>query len=126
HYAIIPAGGTRADFFMLGLRPGVDTLVARPLDSSYETAFSKIEVAESAASLQLQVISSDPIVLRATDLNDLPYPNIVVKAAVTKGNLESNIGIADADGLIRFRWTDAGGVFTAAIVNGGPGVKIAR
>jgi len=126
HYAIVPAGGTRADFFMLGLRPGVDTLVARPIDGSYETAVSKIEVAESAASLQLKVVSSDPIVLRAADINDLPYPNIVVKASVTKGGLDSNIGIADANGLIRFRWTDAGGVFTAAIVNGGPSVKITQ
>jgi hypothetical protein len=124
HYAIIPAGGTRADFFMLGLRPGVETLVARPVDSSYETAVSKIEVAESAASLQLKVISSDPIVLRANDINDLPYPNTVVKAAVTQGSLESNIGIADADGLIRFSWTDPGGEFTASIVNGGSAVKI--
>jgi hypothetical protein len=126
HYAIIPAGGTRADFFMLGLRPGVDTLVARPLDSSYETAVSKVEVAERAASLQLKVVSTDPIVLRATDINDLPYPNVVVKAAVTKGSLDSNIGIADASGLIRFRWTDPGGEFMAAIVNGGLAVKITR
>jgi len=126
HYAIIPAGGTRADFFMLGLRPGVDTLVARPLDSSYETAVSKIEVADGAASLQLKVISSDPIVLRATDVNDLPYPNVVVRASVTKGSLESNIGIADADGLVHFRWTDPAGVFTAAIVNGGPVILVGR
>jgi len=123
-YAIIPAGGMHADFFMLGLRPGVDTLVARPLDSSYETAVSKIQVADSAGSLQLKIISSDPIVLRATDVDDLPYPNIVVKASVTKGSLDSNIGIADANGLVRFQWTDRGGVFTAAIVNGGPAVKI--
>jgi hypothetical protein len=126
HYAIIPAGGMRADFFMLGLRPGLDTLVARPLDSSYETAVSKIEVVKRAASLQLKVISSDPIVLRATDINDLPYPNVVVKASVTNGSLDSNIGIADASGLIRFHWTDAGGVFNAGIVNGGPAVKITR
>jgi hypothetical protein len=124
HYAIIPAGGMRADFFMLGLRPGVDTLLARPLDSSYETAVSKIKVADGAASLQLKVVSSDPIVLRVTDVNDLPYPNTVVKASVTKGSLDSNIGIADANGLIRFRWTDPGGEFTAAIVNGGPAVQI--
>src|SRR5216684_3454582 len=125
HYAIIPAGETRADFFMLGLRPGVDTLVARPVDTSYETAVSKIEVAESAGSLQLRVISTDPIVLRATDINDLPYPNIVVKASVTTGSLESNIGIADANGLVHFRWIDSdGGVFTGAIVNGGPAVRI--
>jgi hypothetical protein len=123
-YAIIPAGGTRADFFMLGLRPGVDTLVVRAVDSSYETAVSKINVADGAGSLVLKVISSDPIVLRATDINDLPYPNIVVKAAVTKGHLESEIGIADADGLVRFRWIDPGGDFTGAIVNGGPAVKI--
>ncbi len=125
-YTIIPAGETRGDFFMLGLRPGVDTLAARPLDSGYETAISKIQVAESAAGLQLKIISSDPIVLRATDINDLPYPNIVVKASVTKGSLESNIGIADANGLIRFRWVDPGGVFTAAIVNGGPAVEIRK
>jgi hypothetical protein len=123
-YAIIPAGGMRADFFMRGLRPGVDTLVARPLDSSYETAVSKIEVADGAASLQLKVVSSDPIVLRATDINDLPYPNIVVKASVTKGGLDSNIGIADAEGLVRFRWINPGGEFIAAIVNGGPTVQI--
>ncbi len=127
HYAIIPAGGTRADFFMLGLRPGVDTLVARPLDSGFETGVSKIQVVDGAARLLLKVISSDPIVLRATDINDLPYPNIVVKAAVTKGSLESNIGIADRDGLVRFLWRDPGdGVFTAAIVGGGPEVTVGQ
>src|SRR5205807_5935937 len=97
---------------------------ARPVDTSYETAVSKIEVAESAGSLQLRVISIDPIVLRATDINDLPYPNIVVKASVTMGSLESNIGIADANGLVHFRWIDPGGIFSAAIVNGGPAVRI--
>src|SRR5262249_8683881 len=66
----IPAGGTQAYFFMLGLRPGVDTISAMTRDANYETAFSRIEVAESVASLQLQVVSRDPIILRVTDINN--------------------------------------------------------
>src|SRR5260370_29938846 len=62
----IPAGGKQAYFFMMGLRPGVHTITAAPRDANYEKAFSKIQLADSVASLRLQVGSDDPILLPVT------------------------------------------------------------
>lgn len=122
----IPAGGTQAYFFMMGLRPGVDTITAAPRDANYEKAFSKIQVADSVASLRLQVVSDDPILLRVTDINALPYPNITVKASVSSGALDSTTAFSDADGLVRFRWTagNAAAAVLTARINGGPAVEI--
>jgi hypothetical protein len=129
-YAIVPAGAWRATFFMMGLRPGVDTVTALPIDTNYETAFAKIQVIDGPDKLQLQVVSgNDPsaIVLRVTDINNLPYPNIVVHASVSSGSLDSAVAFADANGTIRFRWlpgNGGNGELTASI-NGGPTVTVA-
>jgi hypothetical protein len=129
-YAIIPAGASRANFFMMGLRPGVETITARAVDANYETAFAKIQVADGPDKLQLQIVSgNDPgaIVLRVTDINNLPYPNIVVHASVNIGTLDSAVAFADANGAVRFRWlpgNSANGELTASI-NGGPSVSVA-
>jgi hypothetical protein len=122
-YAIIPAGGTRASFFMMGLNPGVATLTARPVDSSYETAFARIQVADGPSTLQVRVVSNtaSEVVLRVTDRNDLAYPNTVVKAS--GATLASTVAISDADALVRFSWSGPAAEFTVS-VNGGPAIRI--
>jgi hypothetical protein len=129
-YAIVPAGASTATFFMMGLRPGVDTITARPVDTNYETAFARIQVVDGADKLQLQVVSgNDPsaIVLRVTDINNLPYPNIVVHATVSSGTLDSAVAFADTNGTVRFRWApgDGGNGELSASINGGPSVTVA-
>ena len=122
----IPAGATQAYFFMMGLRPGVDTITATARDANYETAFSKIAVADSLAGVRLQIVSTNPIAMRVTDINDLPYPNMLVKAEVNSGALDSATAISDADGVVRFSWTpgnETTALFSAGIT-GGPSVQI--
>jgi hypothetical protein len=125
-YVTIAAGSSEATFYMLGLRSGVDTVTARPVDTNYETAFAKIQIAGSPAGLQLELASNgQPIVLHVTDANNLPYRNIVVRASVTSGTLDSGFAISDAQGMLRFRWTpgaSATAEFTAAI-SAGPSLR---
>jgi hypothetical protein len=128
-YAIIPAGVSRASFFMMGLSPGVATLTARPVDSSYETAFARIQVADGPSHLQVRLVSLDSkaVVLRVTDVNDVPYPNTVLKASVSAGSLDSNVAISDATGTVRFPWTPGSGTAPVLMVsiNGGPPIQVA-
>ncbi|HYL76927.1 MAG TPA: hypothetical protein VEU96_22110 [Bryobacteraceae bacterium] len=128
-YAIIPAGATQASFFMMGLLPGVATITARPVDSSYETAFARVQVADGPASLQARVVSNGPraLVLRVTDVNNLAYPSVVVRVTRTNGILDSNVAISDAAGMVRFLWTGASGPASELVVsmNDGPPVQVA-
>ncbi|HEV2690909.1 MAG TPA: hypothetical protein VGV35_20275, partial [Bryobacteraceae bacterium] len=103
-YAIIPAGASRASFFMMGLSPGIATLTARPVDSSYETAFARAQVVDGPAALRVRLISNGPraVVLRVTDINDLPYPNVVVRAS--GDNLDTTAAISDSSGTARLLW----------------------
>ena len=54
----IPAGAKTATFTVSGLKPGVEELTAAPADSSYETAFARIQVA-GATQLNLRTVSGD-------------------------------------------------------------------
>lgn len=125
-YATIPAGAARATFFMMGLLPGVATITARPVDSSYETAFARIQVAD-ASSLQARVVSNGPraLVLRVTDANNLAYPSVVVRVTETNGALDSPVAITDATGTVRFQWTAASGPATTlqVSINGAPPLR---
>ena len=117
-YATIPAGATRANFFMMGLLPGVAGMIARPVDSRYETAIARIQVAD-ASSLRAQVVSNGPraLVLRVTDGNNLAYPSVVVRVTSTNGTLDSPVEISDATGTVRFLWTEATGPATTLLVS---------
>jgi uncharacterized protein (TIGR03437 family) len=116
----IPAGETRAAFTISGLRAGVEELVATPGDARYETAFSRLQVAPSLAAVKLVVVSGDkqlasagvplpaPVVLRAADDNDLPYPGLRVQASVSAGGTVSPaFATTDESGTVSFRWTPA-------------------
>jgi uncharacterized protein (TIGR03437 family) len=131
----IPAGAVRADFTISGARGGVDELMATPADSRYETAYSRVQVASSVAELKLVLVSGGkqvatpgiplpaPIVLRATDVNDLPYPGLPVQASVTAGGvLRPASATTDENGMVRFLWTPGPGPLNqlAATLEGAP------
>lgn len=120
-YAIIPAGESRTSFFMMGLNPGVATLTARPVDSSYETAFARVQVADGPAALQVRLVSNTAgeIILKVTDGNDLPYPNTAVK--VMGDGMP--VAISDVNGLVRFSLSGASTEVTVS-ANGGPAIRI--
>jgi uncharacterized protein (TIGR03437 family) len=135
----IPAGASEASFDIGGITPGVVELTARPRDSSYETANARIQILGSNAALQLSVVSGDnqgaapgtplaePIVLRVTDVNRLPYPGVRVAASVSNGSLDAPAAITDQDGNATFRWTPgAGGPYElSASIDGVPTAAVA-
>ena len=133
----IPAGATQASFAIAGVRPGVDTLTAEPANAAlYETAFAKINVAASPAQMHLSVLDGDrqvatpgqvlpdAVAVRVSDINDLPYPGVTVKAAVSSGgSLDTGAALTDENGVARFRWTPGPGPLndlTASFDGGSP------
>jgi uncharacterized protein (TIGR03437 family) len=116
----IAAGATSASFTVSGVKPGVEELLAAPADSSYETAFARVQVA-AAAQLTLRTVSGDnqvptsagplpaPIVVRLTDANGLPYPGASIKAAAAGGSVNPTTAITDAAGQASFQWTPGPG-----------------
>jgi uncharacterized protein (TIGR03437 family) len=113
----IPAGASSASFSLKGTRAGVVELSARPADSTYETAYARIQVLGSTASLKLAIVSGDnqpvtagtplpnPVVVQLTDINQLPYPGVRVAATVSTGSLDSAAVMTDESGMAAFRWT---------------------
>ncbi len=136
----IAAGATQASFPIAGVRPGVDTLTAQPADAAlYETAFAKVNVAAGPGQLRLTVAGGDrqtvtpgqalpqPVALRVSDLNDLPYPGVTVKATVSSGgSLDAGAAITDRTGTARFRWTPGPGPLNdlTASLDGGPAATV--
>jgi len=103
-YAIVPAGASQISFFIIGLSAGVATLTARPVDSTYEAAFARIQVLNDPSPLRIGVVSNGPraVTLRVIDINDLPYPNLVVKAS--GDNLDTTTALSDGNGTVRLLW----------------------
>jgi uncharacterized protein (TIGR03437 family) len=116
----IAAGATSAAFTVSGIKAGVEELLATPADSSYETAFARVQVA-GAAQLTLRAVSGDnqvptsagalpaPIVVGLTDANGLPYPGARIKAAAAGGSVTPATATADASGQASFQWTPGTG-----------------
>jgi uncharacterized protein (TIGR03437 family) len=114
----IPAGATAVTFSVRGLRTGVEDLTAAP-PAPYETAAARIQVAGAADSiLKLVAVSGDrqttpgsgplaePIVVRLTDANNLPYAGATIAATASPGgSVESAEVVTDAGGRAAFRWT---------------------
>ncbi len=112
----IPVGATEASFQFTGLREGVDELVAEASDARYELVSSRIQVA-APATLKLSVDSGNnqpafsgtelpqPVSIRVTDVNALPYPGVPVQATVTTGgSLIAASSVTDEAGVVQFRW----------------------
>jgi len=112
----IPAGATETSFQITGLREGVDDLVAEASDAQYESVNSRIQVA-AAGALKVVVDSGNnqtavsgvelaqPVSIRVTDINALPYPGVSVQASVSAGgSLVAASAITDESGVAQFRW----------------------
>ncbi|MBZ5586453.1 MAG: hypothetical protein LAQ30_30555, partial [Acidobacteriia bacterium] len=116
---IIPAGAATASFSVTGLNSGVEELAAVPSGASYETAFARVQVRTADASaLTLEAVSGDhqltssagplpdPIVVRLTDANHLPYAGAPIAAVPTAGgNVTPQTAVTDALGQASFRWS---------------------
>ncbi len=117
---IIPAGSTSASVVMTGMRAGVDEITANIPGDGYQTAHSKVQVLASPSQLRLVVVSGDkqsvvpddplpePIVIRVTDTNNLPYPSVRVKATPSAGGTAiPEEAVTDAAGKVSFDWIPA-------------------
>ncbi len=136
----IASGATSASFAVTGVREGVDEISAVPGDSSYETAYAKVQVARPAF-LTLSVVSGDgqvssgttplarPVVVRVSDINNLPYPGVrLVAAPSAGGSVASPHAVTDANGQAGFTWTTGttGSARLQIVVDGGTGGPIAE
>jgi uncharacterized protein (TIGR03437 family) len=111
----IAAGSASASFTVSGIKAGVEELLATPADSSYETAFARVQVA-APSQLTLRAVSGDnqvpsptgalpaPVVVRLTDANGLPYPGALIQAAAAGGSVTPTTATADASGQASFQW----------------------
>ena len=112
----IPAGTKSVTFTVTGVRPGVEEVTAVPSDSSYETAYARVQVSAPSALLLVTVSGDrqtasaagplpDPIVVRLADANRLPYPGIRLRAMPSgDGTVDTPTAVTDASGQARFRW----------------------
>jgi uncharacterized protein (TIGR03437 family) len=117
----IAAGTTTATFAFTGVKTGVEEVqAAPPADLNYETAYARLQVADAAlvklvgVSGDRQIANSagplpDPIVVRVTDVNNLPYPGARISAADSGGgSVQPAAAVADAQGQATFRWAIGG------------------
>ena len=103
---IIPAGAVTASFTIRGVRAGVEELTAEPSDGGYETAHARIQVLNGAAGVQIVAEPSQgAVVARVTDINNLPYPGVVVRAASVDGIATAT---TDSSGRATFAWNGEG------------------
>ena len=117
----IPAGAASVAFDITGTRRGVEEISVEAADTAYEVVAAKIQVSDGNE-LKLRVLSGDrqplvtgmtlpdPVVVKVTDENGLPYSGITVKATVTGGGaLATSAVVSDSAGLASFRWTTGPG-----------------
>jgi uncharacterized protein (TIGR03437 family) len=134
----IPAGATTASFSLTGLKSGVEEVTAVPGDPAYETAFARVQVAGPAL-LKLEALSGDrqvvtasgplpdPVVVRITDANGLPYPGARLKATPSAGgSVSPPSAVTDALGQAPFYWTPGPGAANQLqfSVESAPGVTL--
>ena len=103
----ITAGATSASFTFTGAAAGVEELRATPADTSYETAFARVQVA-SAAQLTLRAMKGatpGSVVAHLTDANGLVYAGARIAAGATSGTVAPAVAITDAAGDAQFQWT---------------------
>ena len=118
----IPLGSTQVRFELKGLRAGVEDLLVEPADTRYETVHARIRVAASAQGLRLAVISGDkqiaipgqplpqPLVVRVTDENYVPYPGVRISAAASgSGTVTPAEAVSDEHGQAAFQWRPGDG-----------------
>jgi uncharacterized protein (TIGR03437 family) len=108
----IGAGSTSAPFQITGAAPGVDDLVGRPDDPQFMTAWGRIRVTDRQSALRLSAVhdSAPQLTLRVTDIGDLPYAGVSVRATASGGGTVSpQQAVSDVDGLVNFDWNAGAG-----------------
>lgn len=134
---MIRAGESSTSFLVRGLRAGVGELQASIPGGVFEEAVARIQVLASPADLRLLVVSGDrqsaspgvplrePVVVRLTDANELPYAGIRLNVAIEGGgSVEPAEPVTDETGLARFVWTPGQGrnLLRITVAGGAPGV----
>ena len=108
----IGAGATSASFQITGVTAGVDDLVARPDNPQFMTAWARIRVTDRQSALRLSEVhdSTPQLTLRVTDVGDLPYAGVSVRATASGGGTVSpQQTVSDADGLVSLDWNAGAG-----------------
>ena len=118
----IPEGRREVSFPLTGVREGVDRLTAEAADARYERPTAALQVLAAPAALKVEVVSGSgqfavpgqalrqPVVVRVSDDNNLPYPGLAVNVSVAGGGSVSPAAVVtDAAGLARLSWTPGGG-----------------
>lgn len=110
----IAAGAKSAVFTVRGLRPGVEELLALPDDPAYQPADARVQVS-APEDVRVAAVSGDrqapgaalePVVVRLTDVNNLPYPGVPLRAAASDGSAVAEaVAVTGEDGRASFRWT---------------------
>jgi uncharacterized protein (TIGR03437 family) len=105
----IPAGTSAVTFPVTGLKPGVEEVAAAPSDPAYETAYARVQVADSTT-LRLTAISTQPdAVVQLSDANNLEYAGVRLSATASAGSSVSPaFAITDAQGRAAFHWIPGG------------------
>ena len=112
----IPPGNRSASASYKTLAPGVEIFRAEPENALfYMTSEARLNIAASPASLSLKILSgnrqpatpgvplANPIVVKLTDANDLPYPNVRILAS--GGAVSPANALTGPDGRASFTWT---------------------
>lgn len=112
----IPPGRRSASASYKTLAPGVEIFRAEPENALfYMTSEARLNIAASPAALSLKILSGNrqtatpgtplpnPIVVKLTDANDLPYPNVRILA--TGGAVSPASVLTGPDGRASFTWT---------------------
>jgi uncharacterized protein (TIGR03437 family) len=112
---VIPAGARTASAAFRTLRPGVEIVRAEPLDdSTFMNTEARLQIS-TPQSVSLRVVAGDrqlatpgqmlpqPVVVKLTDNNDIPYPNVRIFAS--GGAVTPVSFVTGADGRASFQWT---------------------
>lgn len=113
----IPAGARSVKLRLRGLREGVEELSFTPANAAYMSTEARVQVSAGARQLQMEVVSGagqraqggtfleQPIVVRVSDANALPYPGLrVVARPEGNGAVEPASAVTGEDGRVSFRW----------------------
>ena len=129
----IPAGAASAEFAILGAGPGIATINAEIRGETYARAEARIQVLNAASELRLVAESGtrqaavpgqtlpEPIVVRVTDINNLPYPNVTLSASPSSsGVVLPAVAVSGMDGRATFQWAPGSTAELLFITAGSP------
>jgi uncharacterized protein (TIGR03437 family) len=135
--AVIPVGGTAAEFEVFGVTPGTGDVIVRTDDTRYEKLRARVQV-RTLDGLQLMVASgrwqlngdSEPspqrVVFAAADVNQTAFAGVPLRVEpIGGGHVEPLEAVTNGDGLASFLWTPAPGAGSRlrAFVDGYPQIS---